>query len=105
MNIKDMIGGWFIGDFEPSVLRTKEFEVGIKTHPKGEILDVHYHKIAVEYNVLIKGSMTVNGKPIQEGDIFILDRNEVVRPEFLEDCTIVSVKTPSVIGDKYILDE
>ena len=48
--------------------------------------------------------MTVNGKLYNSGDIFILDRNEVCSPEFLEDCTIVTVKVPSVIGDKYVVE-
>ena len=25
--IKDMIGGWFVGDFEPTAYKTKDFEV------------------------------------------------------------------------------
>jgi hypothetical protein len=104
MNIKDFVGGWFIGNFEPSILKTSTFEVGLKIHPKGEKWDVHYHKIAVEYNLLVSGSMTVNGKLYNSGDIFILDRNEVCSPEFLEDCTIVTVKVPSVIGDKYVVE-
>ena len=30
-NIEDMRGGWFVGDFDPSILRTDKFEVGIGT--------------------------------------------------------------------------
>jgi quercetin dioxygenase-like cupin family protein len=37
------------------------------------------------------------------GDTFIIEPNEVADPTFHEDCTIVTVKTPSVIGDKYVL--
>ena len=52
--IDNMWRGWFIGDFEPSVLKTKEFEVGLLTHKKGEVWPEHYHIIASEYNVLIR---------------------------------------------------
>ena len=48
--INDMWRGWFIGDFEPSVLKTNEFEVGVLTHKKGEKWPKHYHNIATEYN-------------------------------------------------------
>jgi len=99
--LSDMWRGWFIGDFEPSVLRTKDFEVGVLTHLKGEQWPKHYHKIATEYNVLIKGSMRIADKLLEPGDIFWFDPTEPADPEFLEDCTVVCVKTPSIIGDKY----
>ena len=101
--IKDMKGGWFVGDFEPAAYKTKEFEVGVKTHPKGEKWDTHYHKVATEINYLIKGKMILKETELNSGDIFILYPNEIADPDFLEECTIVTVKTPSIIGDKYIL--
>ena len=93
--------GWFIGHFEPSVLKTEQFEVGILTHKKDEVWPAHYHKIATEYNVLISGSMTICGETIGPGTIFILQPNEIANPIFNEDCIVVCVKTPSVKGDKY----
>ena len=35
------------------------------------------------------------------GDIFILEPKEVADPIFHEDCKIVCVKKPSIIGDKF----
>ena len=101
--LSDMFRGWFIGDFDPSVLRTDEFEVGILTHPKGERWPKHYHKEAIEINVLLEGRMECGGQTLEAGDIFILDRGEVADPEFLEDCKIVCVKTPSIPTDKYLV--
>jgi len=101
--LSNMTRGWFIGDFEPSLLKTKYFEVGILTHKKGEEWPEHYHKIATEYTVLISGSMTICGELIEAGTIFILEPNEIADPVFHEDCTVVVVKTPSVIGDKYVV--
>ena len=98
-----MIRGWFIGDFEPSVFKTKDFEVGVLTHKKGEEWPKHYHKIATEYTVLLSGSMTICGELIEAGTIFILEPGEVADPVFHEDCTVIVVKTPSVIGDKYVV--
>ncbi len=99
--IKNMHRGWFIGDFEPSVLKTKEFEVGILFHKKGESWPKHYHSIATEYNVLLSGRMTINGHEITPGIIFVLEQNEIAEPTFHEDCEVLCVKVPSVIGDKY----
>jgi quercetin dioxygenase-like cupin family protein len=100
-NIKDMTRGWFIGDFEPSILRTKDFEVGLLTHKKGEVWPKHYHALSTEYNVLIEGSMTVQGTQINPGDIFIFEPMEIADPVFHEDCKVLCVKVPSVIGDKH----
>jgi quercetin dioxygenase-like cupin family protein len=101
VKLDDMVRGWFIGDFEPSVLKTKDFEIGILRHTKGEVWPAHIHKIATEYNVLLAGKMLICGEIIEPGTIFWIEPNEVGNPVFLEDCTVVTVKTPSVIGDKY----
>ena len=38
-NLDKMIGGWFIGNFEPSLLKTNDCEVAVKRYNKGD-----YHK-------------------------------------------------------------
>lgn len=100
-NIEKMKRGWMIGDFEPSILRTKDFEVGILTHKKGEFWAAHFHKESEEYNLLLDGKMKINGVLIEPGTIFILEKNEIAKPEFLEDCRVLVVKVPSLPGDKY----
>jgi quercetin dioxygenase-like cupin family protein len=102
-NLSDTYRGWVIGDFEPSLLRTKEFEVGILKHPKGEIWPPHYHKIATEYNILISGTMRLCGVELVPGNTFILEPGEVADPTFHEDCTIVCIKVPSNTSDKYLV--
>lgn len=99
--ISDMTRGWFIGNFEPSVLKTEQFEVGILRHQAGESWPKHYHAMAVEYNVLIQGRMKICEQEIVSGDIFYFEPNDIADPEFLEDCIICCVKTPSVPGDKH----
>lgn len=100
-NIDEMTRGWFIGNFDPSILKTDLFEVGLLTHKKGEIWPRHYHIIATEYNLLISGSMTICGRTIEPGTIFVLEPNEVADPIFHEDCQVLCVKVPSVKADKY----
>jgi quercetin dioxygenase-like cupin family protein len=102
--MKDLKGGWFIGDFKPTLLQTPNFEVCYKEHAQGEIWDTHYHKLGTEYNYLAEGSMIVQGVTLNAGDIFVIQPYEVADPIFLEDCKVVIVKTPSVVGDKYIVD-
>ena len=100
-NLEDFWRGWFIGDFEPSVLRTKDFEVGSVIHKKGEHWPAHFHRESDEYNLLVSGEMIICGHKISSGAVFVIRKNEVANPEFLEDCKVVVIKVPSVIGDKY----
>lgn len=95
-----MRGGWYIGDFTPSVFRTKEFEVCVKHHPKDEDWPDHYHAEAIEINYLISGMMQVNDMYIGPGAIFVFEPFEVARPRFISDCVVVVVKVPSIPGDK-----
>ena len=103
-SVDNMILGWFIGNFEPSVLRTTEFEVGYKTHSAGERWDKHYHAIATEINYLIRGKMKINDQTFESPVIFVIEPGEIADPEFLTDVELIVVKTPSVIGDKYSID-
>lgn len=104
-DLKNMFRGWFVGNFEPSIYKTDQFEVGVLFHPKGEKWPKHFHKEAVEINVLISGKMILNGEELTPGNIFLIEKNEIAEPEFLEDCTIICVKSPSVPGDKYEVKE
>lgn len=102
--IEDYKNGWFIGNFEPSVLKTKEFEVGIMQHKQGEEWPCHYHT-GTEINYLVSGNLRIQKIVLQPGDIFMLEPYEVADPEFLTDCTVVVVKTPSIPGDKFLAEK
>lgn len=96
--------GWFIGNFEPSAYKTKNFEVGYGMHKKGDKWDKHYHKLAAEITLIVRGKVRVNDEIFSKGDIFIIDPEEVVDPLFLEDTEYVVVKTFSDINDKYVTE-
>ena len=95
-NFKDMIGGWFVGNFKPSAYKTKDFEVSYKIHKKNEKWDTHYHKKAIEVNLLVKGKMKIQNKILKANDIFVLDKKEIADPIFLTTCHLVVVKVPSI---------
>lgn len=99
----EIVGGWFIGDFEPSAYRTKDFEVCYKIHPQGEKWPAHKHEESIEINYLIIGKMTINEVYLEAPTIFILEKGEVAKPEFLEDCELIVVRVPSVPGDKIVV--
>lgn len=106
MDIKkftDFNGGWYIGNFEPSAFKTEQFEVCYKTHYAGEKWEAHYHKLVTEINFLIEGEMILQGKKLQGGDVFIIYPYEIADPNFLTECKLIIVKTPSNTKDKYII--
>lgn len=99
--LKDMKRGWFLGDFLPAAYSTKDVEVGILEHKKGEEWSAHVHKAADEVNVLISGWMKINNTEIITGQIFVIPKGHLTKAVFYEDCKIVCVKLPSDTKDKY----
>ena len=70
-NIDNFKGGWFIGDFNPSLIKTKDFEIAIKYYKSGDEDDEHVHLLADEYTVIVKGQVIMNGEIFEEKDIRI----------------------------------
>ena len=102
--LHNMIGGWLIGNFCPSIYKTKEFEVGIKTYKKNQFEAKHHHKIATEVTAIISGSAKFNNHILHEGEVIKIEPGESIKFIPLTDCVTLVVKWPSVKGDKY-LDE
>lgn len=98
-----MINGWWIGNFEPSVLKTDQFEVAFQSWKKGDLPEKHYQKIATEYNLIIKGKLIANGKEYKKNDFLIFHPYEITDVKFVEDTDIIVVKVPSIPEDKYLL--
>lgn len=101
-NIKSYVNGWFIGNFNPTLLKTEEFEVAHHFYVKGFRGDQHIHKIATEYNYILSGKLIASGKTLGDGDIFIYETFEVSDVLFLEDTHLIIIKTPSAPNDKYM---
>jgi hypothetical protein len=47
--------------------------------------------------------MIIQGRELNSGDIFTIPKYEIADPIFLEECEVIIVKLPSVIGDKYLI--
>jgi quercetin dioxygenase-like cupin family protein len=98
--LKDMKGGWFIGNFIPASY-VDIFEVGIKEYKKGEKGGAHHHKLSKEFTVILSGLLMLNESVFEAGDIVQINEFESVSFECIEDCLTVVVKNKSVKGDKY----
>ena len=100
--LDDMIKGWFVGNFNPTLLKTNDVEVAVKSYKKGDYEGKHYHKIATEITVIISGRVKMNGTEYKAGDIITMEPNEATDFEALEEGTVnVVVKLPGANDDKY----
>ena len=58
-SLKDMVGGWFIGNFNPSVVKSEMFEVTVRKYAKGEREPKHHQLIATEVTVIVDGKARI----------------------------------------------
>ena len=94
--------GWFIGDFDSAVHRTKDFEICYQHNSRGKT-DSHIHKQITEITLVISGRQLCNGELFTAGEICILEPGDISQIEYLEDTEVVTIKTPSIPSDKFML--
>ena len=102
-DITNMINGWFIGDFEPSVFKNPFFEVAHHQHKAGYVTPKHTHKIAQELTYIVSGRLLVDDNELKDGQMFLYEPNDVANVKVLEDANLIVVKWPSVPTDKYMV--
>ena len=99
--LADMVKGWFVGEFTPTLISTSAVEVAVKTYKAGEYEPVHHHKIATEITVITNGSVRMNGVDYEEGTIIVLEAGEASDFLALTDVATTVVKIPGAPNDKY----
>jgi hypothetical protein len=102
--LEDMLKGWFIGNFDPSLNKTNDVEVGIKKYSAGYYENYHYHKIATEFTVIISGTVEMNGIQYFENEIIKINPGVKTNFKAITDVITVVVKMPGANNDKYEID-
>ena len=102
--LEDMVRGWFVGNFEPTVLKTNDVEVAVRHYQAGNHEARHYHKIATELTVIISGRVCMNGREYEPGDIVVIEPGEATDFSALTEAVNVVVKVPGANHDKYLGD-
>lgn len=100
--LDSMVKGWFVGDFTPTTLKTRDSEVAIKHYKAGDSESAHHHKIATEITAIVSGEVEMNGKRFIAGDIVTVQPGESCKFRAITDSVNVVVKVPCVAGDKYV---
>lgn len=101
-NLNDMVKGWFVGNFEPTLLNTEACEVAVKSYKAGDSEQMHYHKVATEVTVVLEGRVLMRGEEFGPGSIIVLEPGEATDFVALTDAKNVVVKTPGATNDKYL---
>ena len=100
--IENFVGGWFIGNFSPSLHSNSYFEVCLKRYPKGSTEPSHYQKLATEYTVIISGTCRVGTSEFGPNEIIEIEPGESAGFEALQDVVLVAIKVPSIPDDKVL---
>ncbi len=103
--LSDMKGGWFVGNFEPSLYRTNDVEAAVKSYKAGAYEHSHYHKLATEITVIVSGKVKMNGVEYNEGDIIIIEPGESTDFLAVTDSVNAVIKIPGANNDKYLTEE
>ena len=93
--------GWFVGNFNPTILPSDAVEVAVKHYKAGEAEAAHYHKIATELTLIVSGRVRMSGEEVGAGEIIKIEPGQSTDFIPLTDVTTVVVKMPCVKGDKY----
>ena len=101
-NLNEMINGWFIGNFEPSLFKTEAVEVAVKSYKPGDFEEEHYHKIATEFTVIIEGIVELNDIQYGVNDIIKIHPGESAKFKSITKSLTVVVKIPGVTNDKFL---
>ncbi len=95
--------GWFVGNFEPCLIKSTDFEFGYKIIEGGTKPDYHFHRFKTEYTVLLEGKIELqfSKEIIKPITTIMLKPNEKNDQFFIEKSLILVINTPSKPGDKY----
>ena len=99
-NVVGYVGGWFIGDFVPTMLATRDFEVCIKRYSTGDREPLHFQLLATEFTLVISGRCRIGAYMLGPDDVLRIDPLEAADFEALTDVVLVAIKTPSISSDK-----
>lgn len=102
-NLNDFKGGWVIGDFQPSLMMTRDAEVAIKRYKAGDSEPTHVHRVADEITIVVEGTISINEQVFEKDTIVFIPANESAAFRAITDATTCVIKSPSIVGDKYIV--
>ena len=102
-NLNEFKNGWVVGDFTPSLIKSRDAEVAIKRYSKDTREPKHMHRLADEITIVIDGRVAMNGKIYDKDTVILTKAGESVEFIAVTDAVTCVIKSPSVQGDKYLV--
>jgi len=100
--MEDFTKGWFVGNFNPTLIPSDAVEVAVKYYRAGDHDAKHHHKVGTEVTVIVNGRVRMSGEDFGAGDVIRIPPGQSTDFTALTDATTVVVKMPCVSGDKYL---
>jgi hypothetical protein len=102
IRLDEFTSGWVVGNFNPTIHQTPEFEFGVKYFRAGDREARHYQVVARELSIVVVGQCRIGLTRIEAGEGLLIEAGEEADFEALTDCAIAVVKWPSLPWDKVL---
>ena len=99
-NVADYTRGWFIGNFEPALVKLQDFETCYKSFNAGDKEPAAVQQKATEITLVVQGEVRINGVALIEGGLCLVHPGESADFFAVTDCKVVGIKFPSITNDK-----
>ena len=101
-SLATFVDGWLVGDFSPSILRTAEIEIGLKTFESGATEPCHFQVRATEITAVIEGEILLAGCRFSAGEVVLIEPGEHANFLSVSNSKLLVIKFPSVPADKIV---
>lgn len=98
--VEEFVGGWFIGDFVPSIFKLKDIEIGFKHFKQGDKEVEHFQSKSTELTFVVRGHCRLGDRNLIAGDIAEIGPGVSASFEALSEVDVIVVKVPSIPQDK-----
>ena len=98
-DIRKMELGYFIGDFNPTVYRTNNVELSIKTLTAGTLDSCYYRKKDTQIVCVLSGTIECFERILGKGDIVSFRPGDMISLFALEDAEILITRLPGTKND------
>ena len=102
IHINNFVKGWLVGNFEPTLLKTEDIEVGLQSYNAGDEEPQHYHKVGTEISLVVTGSAMFNNCLLTAGEGVVIKPKKSNIFKAITDCKVLVIKYPSNTADKYL---
>lgn len=89
-----------MGNFLPSLFRTDEVEIGVKTFSVDSREPCHFQLSATEITVVLEGQVVLGRHHLSIGDILVIEPGEHASFRSLTESKVLAIKFPSNPKDK-----